>query len=155
MAGVFRGAMERAIAARTIEPREDCSHAALAHIFGAIGGLLSGGLLIPIAAPTLVLLFHSSRNPFVLFHVNQAAWFQGLVSAIQIGTGVLAGLLALFTCGFGTLILLPLLPVFIVGWLVSVALPAYVAFRAYRGEWTPYPYLGDWVLDQESPLVVD
>jgi hypothetical protein len=53
------------------------------------------------------------------------------------------------------ILLVPLVPVFLVGWMLSVLFPAYLAYQAYNGQWAMYPYLGKWVLDQESPLVAD
>jgi hypothetical protein len=103
----------------------------------------------------LVLVINSSRNPFVLFHVNQAAWFQALLSSIQVVSGILFVILYFVTCGVGVILLIPLIPLFLVGWVLSVLYPAYLAYQAYQGQWALYPYLGRWVLDQESPLVVD
>lgn len=128
---------------------EDRTHAAATHLLGAVVGVFTAGFLLPVLATTLVLVFNSSRHPFVLFHVNQAAWFQLLVSITAVVAGVLFGFLYLVTCGVG-LILLPLV---LIPWSLSVAIPAWLAFRAYRGEWAGYPLLGDWVLDQEHPFV--
>lgn len=147
--------MQQALASGAPQPADDRTHAALAHLLGAMAGLVSGGMLLPVAAPTLVLLFHSRRNPFVLFHVNQAAWFQGVISLVQITMAVVTGVLSFVTCGFGAILLVPFIPVFLLAWLAAVALPVYLALRAYEGQWTGYPWLGDWVLDQESPIVAD
>jgi hypothetical protein len=155
MAAPFRTAMEAAQAAQTLQSSEDRTHAALAHILGAIVGLMTAGVLFPVAAPTLVLVINSSRNPFVLFHVNQAAWFQALLSAIQVVSAIVFVVLYFVTCGIGVILLVPLVPVFLVGWMLSVLVPAYLAYQAYNGQWAMYPYLGKWVLDQESPLVAD
>lgn len=155
MPAPFRTAMEAARAAQTLQGPEDRTYAALAHILGAVVGLVTAGLLLPVAAPTLVLVVHAQRNPFVLFHVNQAAWFQALVSAVQLVLGVGFFVIYLFTCGLGAILLIPLIPVFLIGWMLSVLYPAYLAYQAYNGQWAMYPYLGQWVLDQESPLVAD
>lgn len=155
MAGPFRTAMEAAQSAGTLQSSEDRTHAALAHLLGAVVGLLTAGVLFPVAAPTLVLVINSSRNPFVLFHVNQAAWFQALLSAIQVGSTIVLLVVYFFTCGMGIFLLVPFIPLFLVGWVLSVLYPAYIAFQAYNGQWATYPWLGDWVLDQESPLVAD
>lgn len=151
----FRTAMDAAIAAGTVQSAEDRQHAALAHLLGAIVGLMTAGVLFPVAAPTLVLVLHSNRNPFVLFHVNQAAWFQGLVSTIQLVSTIGFFILYFVTCGMGVFLLIPLIPIFLVGWLLSVVYPAIVAYQAYQGQWGMYPYLGRWVLDQESPIVAE
>lgn len=155
MPAPFRTAMDAALASQTLQNSEDRTHAAVAHLLGAIVGLFTAGVLFPVAAPTLVLVINSSRNPFVLFHVNQAAWFQALLSSIQIAATIVFFVLYFVTCGVGVILLVPLVPLFLVGWILSVLYPAYVAYQAYQGQWTTYPYLGAWVLDQESPLVVD
>jgi uncharacterized membrane protein len=155
MAGFFRTAMQNAQAAGTLQSSEDRTHAALAHLLGAFVGLVTAGLLFPVAAPTLVLVINSSRNPFVLFHVNQAAWFQAALSAFQVLFGIVFVVLYFVTCGVGVILLIPLIPVFLAGWLLSVLYPAWLAYRAYLGEWATYPWLGNFVLDQESPLVAD
>lgn len=143
--GVFRMAMESGFTPSANDRRD----AALAHIFGAIVGIFSAGLLFPVLAPTIVLLFNTTRSPFVLFHVNQAAWFQGIVSLAAIVFGVLFVLLYLITCGMGIFIL----PFAAIPWLASVAVPFWVAMMAYDGKWSGYPWLRDWVLDDASPLV--
>lgn len=141
--------MQEELAAGQPISSEDRTHAAAAHLLGALVGIFTAGFLLPILAPTLVLVINKSRSPFVLFHVNQAAWFQVLVSAAA-GVGVVLFLVLYFvTCGMGLL----LLPLAIVPWAISVILPVWVAFGAQRGDWTPYPLLGEWVLDQESPFV--
>ncbi|MBN8614570.1 MAG: DUF4870 domain-containing protein [Deltaproteobacteria bacterium] len=151
----FRTAMDSAIASQTLQNSEDRTHAAAAHLLGAFVGLITAGVLFPVAAPTLVLVINSSRNPFVLFHVNQAAWFQALLSSIQIVATIVFFVLYFVTCGVGVILLVPFIPLFLVGWALSVLYPAYIAYQAYQGQWALYPYLGTWVLDQESPLVAD
>ncbi len=151
----FRTAMDSAIASQTLQNSEDRTHAAAAHLLGAFVGLITAGVLFPVAAPTLVLVINSSRNPFVLFHVNQAAWFQALLSSIQIVATIVFFVLYFVTCGVGVILLVPFIPLFLVGWALSVLYPAYIAYQAYQGQWALYPYLGSWVLDQESPLVAD
>lgn len=155
MAGFFRTAMDNAVASGQVQSPEDRTHAAVAHLLGAFVGLATAGMLLPIAAPTLVLVINSSRNPFVLYHVNQAAWFQAALSAFQILFGILVFVLYFVTCGVGVILLIPLLPLFLAGWALSVIYPAWIAYRAYQGEWAKYPWLGDYVLDQESPIVAD
>ncbi len=155
MAGFFRTAMQNVQASGHLQSSEDRTHAAAAHLLGAFVGLITAGLLFPVAAPTLVLVFNSSRNPFVLFHVNQAAWFQAVLSGCQVLFGVVFVVLYFVTCGIGVILLVPLIPVFLAGWALSVFFPAWLALRAYKGEWATYPWLGDWVLDQESPMVAD
>jgi len=145
--GVFRMAMESGVVPTPMDRRD----AALAHILGAIVGLFSAGLFFPVLAPTIVLLFNTTRSPFVLFHVNQAAWFQGIVSLGAIIFGVLFVLLYFVTCGMGIF----LLPLALFPWLASVAVPFWVAMMAYDGKWSGYPWLRDWVLDDASPLVAD
>ena len=147
--GVFRTAMEGAAAQGVLQSPTDRRDAALAHLLGAIVGIFSAGVMLPAFAPTLVLLFNSTRNPYVLFHVNQAAWFQGLVSLTAIVSGLLFVLLYFLTCGFGVL----LLPLAIFPWLASVGVPLWAALRAYDGKWDGYPWLSDWVLDDASPLL--
>jgi predicted membrane metal-binding protein len=151
MAGHFRQKMQEALAAGQPISSEDRTHAAAAHLLGAVVGVFTAGLLLPVLATTLVLVINKSRNPYVLFHVNQAAWFQ-VVSSVAIAVGGLLFLVIYFvTCGAGLL----LLPLLLVPWLLSVLLPVWVAIGAQRGEWLGYPWLGDWVLDQESPFVDD
>ncbi len=149
--GVFRVAMENAHAQGVVQSPTDRRDAALAHVLGAVVGIFSAGVLFPALAPTIVLLFNTSRSPFVLFHVNQAAWFQGVVSLAAIAFAVLFVALYLVTCGIGIL----LLPLLLFPWLASVAVPMWVAMMAYDGKWTGYPWLRDWVLDDASPLVSD
>lgn len=85
----------------------------------------------------------------MLFHVNQAAWFQAFVSLVAVVAGVAFVFLYFVTCGVGLL----LLPLALFPWALSVLLPLWVAYRAYQGEWAGYPVLGDFVLDQEAPFV--
>jgi uncharacterized membrane protein len=149
MAGFFRTRMQDQIAAGIVSSPQDRTHAAAAHVLGAIVGIFTAGLLLPVLATTLVLVINTSRSPFVLFHVNQAAWFQAFVSLVAIVAGVAFVVLYFVTCG----IALILLPLALIPWSLSVLLPLWVAYRAYRGEWADYPVIGDYVLDQESPFV--
>jgi len=151
MAGHFRQKMQDTLAdGHPISP-QDRTHAAAAHLLGAVVGIFTGGLLLPVLATTLVLVVNKSRHPFVLFHVNQAAWFQVVASLAIATSGLLFLAIYFVTCGAGLL----LLPLLFVPWLLSVLLPFWVAFGAQRGDWTGYPWLGDWVLDQEVPFVDD
>lgn len=149
MVGHFRRQMQEEFASGRALSSRDRTHAAAAHLLGAVVGIFTAGFLLPILAPTLVLAFNESRHPFVLYHVNQAAWFQVLVSAAAGLGALLFVILYLVTCGVGVL----LLPLALVPWLLSVLLPLWVALGAHRGDWTPYPWLGEWVLDQQSPFV--
>lgn len=147
--GYFRNAMSQSQASGEIISPQDRTHAAATHLLGAIVGIFTAGLIAPVLATTLVLVFNSTRHPFVLFHVNQAAWFQLLVSIGAAILGVLFVFVYFVTCGIGLI----LLPLALIPWGLSVLVPAWIAWRAYRGEWAPYPILGDWVLDQEHPFV--
>lgn len=129
-------------------------HALYAHLLGAVVGLFTTGVIFPAMAPTLVLVFRSSRHPFLLFHINQAMWFQGLISLFLALNWVVFLIGYLATCGIGALVLFPVCALLhAVMWLVSVVLPIVVGFGARDGKWTRYPIIGDMVLDQASPLV--
>jgi uncharacterized membrane protein len=153
MSGFFRTKMGEALASGQPISAQDKNHAALAHLLGAIVGVFTAGVFFPVMATTVVLLFNSTRHPFVLFHVNQAALFQAFVSGVAILAGVIFGLLYVMTCGV-VIFLLPVLLLFaLIPWSLSVLLPAWLAYRAYKGEWAGYPVIGDFVLDQASPFV--
>lgn len=147
--GFFRDAMQESVArGETLSP-QDRTHAAAAHVLGAVVGMFTAGLFLPIVATTLVLIFNTSRHRFVLFHVNQAAWFQLLVSVAASIFGVVFVVVYFMTCGLGVL----LLPLALVPWAFSVLAPLWVALGAYQGRWALYPYLGDWVLDEKQPFI--
>lgn len=129
-------------------------HALYAHLLGAVVGLFTTGVIFPAMAPTLVLVFRASRHPFLLFHINQAMWFQGIISLLLALNWVVFFIGYLATCGIGALVLFPLCLILHGGlWLVSVILPVIVAVGARKGHWSRYPIIGDMVLDQASPLV--
>ena len=67
--GMFRVAMESG----HVPTATDARDAALAHIFGAIVGIFSAGLLLPVLAPTIVLLFNKTRSPFVYFPARETS----------------------------------------------------------------------------------
>lgn len=150
--GPFRQAMQSGA-----QPSdEDCRYALYAHLLGAIVGLFTTGVIFPAMAPTFVLLFQTSRHPFLLFHINQTMWFQAIISLALAGMWIVFMIIYFLSCGIGGLLLLPVfLVVHLVLWLLSVVLPLVTMLGARRGEWSRYPFIGDMVLDQESPLVVE
>lgn len=143
--GMFRRAMNEG----HVPDEEARNHAFLAHLATVVVGLFTAGMLLPILAPTLVLLLHNRRDPFVYFHINQACWFQVASTVIIGGATVVVGILSFVTCGVGAILFLPLVLLALVPSVFAVI----TAFRARNGEWAPYPFVGDQVLDQENPVI--
>lgn len=104
--------------------------AMLAHLAGLAGYL--GGVL-QYVAPLVIYLVYKDKSPFVAFHALQSLYFQ---LAVLVAT-VIAGAVALVTCGVGVV----LLPALLVGALVYVII---AAIKANQGEWFEYWLVGPW-----------
>ena len=92
----------------------DTNYAFWAHVIAAIASLCSAGLIVPLIAPFIVLLFTPSRHPFLMFHLNQAVFFQLLIHIVQIVLATVLWFVAFVTCGLG----LPLLAFLVFPWLL-------------------------------------
>lgn len=122
-------------------PPDEVHTAFLAHLFAAAAALCSGGLALGVLAPYLATTFTGNKGPFALYHVNQAAWLQIMVSLVT------------FTLGLGGVMCCPLWALIPISWLVlGVGLPVYVAFEANRGAWAEYPWIGARVLRTWRPI---
>ena len=73
--------------------------------------------------PLVMMLIFKDKAAFVKYHAVQAL-------AMQIALSVLGAIVATLTCGFGTILLLPL-----------ALVPLYGAYVAYQGQWSGYPGL--------------
>ncbi len=133
--------------------QEARDHAFFVHLITAAIALFSASLLIPLAGPLVGYLLDKRRDKFVLFHMNQAFFFQLLVNGTTLAGGVLIAVLSFCTCGIGVILLWPLAIVIgVIIWLASFGYPVYQAIRARDGHWERAPIVGDWVAAQDSPL---
>jgi uncharacterized membrane protein len=126
---------------------EDRDYAFYALLFGAIGNVLSAGVLLPLFGAVLPLFLTRSRHPFVLFHVNQSFWYQLALFGLNGALFVIITVLAALTCGFGAL----LYALMIVPPIIGVVHPILVGLRVRDGAWEKLPYVGDWLWTGENP----
>jgi uncharacterized membrane protein len=130
---------EQAAAAAGPPSVDDREHAFYAHLFAAIGNLFSGGVLLPVLAAVLPMMMTESKHPFVVFHVNQSAWYQLFLFAVNLVLALVITVLAFVTCGIGALLyVLCAIPP-----LVGCVHPFIVAFKVRDGAWYRYPIVGE------------
>lgn len=144
--GLPMGPFAAAKAAGVIPSEDERQYAFYAHIFGTLGLLFTASSGLHLLAPLVPLLMTKERTPFMMFHVNQSLWFQGVLLILNVIVGVTAFILTFFCIGW---LLFP-----INGLLVLTALiyPIFVALRAKNGEWAEYAVIGEQVLQQKSPV---
>lgn len=94
---------------------DDRTWAMVAHLACLIGGAFG---------PLIVLIVFHEKSKYVKYHAMQAL-------LVQLLTGVIVAIVALITCGFGVILLLPVI------W----AVPAYGAWVASQGQWKGYPLI--------------
>src|SRR5688500_17494865 len=75
------------------------------HILGGILDIVTGSMLLPIAAPVVISMMTKERGPFLMFHLNQSLWFRVAICGLQLVFLVIA----LVTCGVGA-VLMPIPP---------------------------------------------
>ncbi|MCB9667671.1 MAG: DUF4870 domain-containing protein [Myxococcales bacterium] len=136
--------------AMAIHPPPDAlerRNALLAHLLGAIGMLVSCGLLGPVL-PLLVLVLSKRRTPFEMFHLQQSVLFQLCPWAVALLFGVLS--IAGPTLGFvffGILLIL-------LGLVEALALvyAIVMGLSAQRGQWSSYACVGKYVMQRQRPF---
>ncbi|MCA9601444.1 MAG: hypothetical protein KC417_05450 [Myxococcales bacterium] len=123
-------------------PSDDEHQAALyAHLFAAGASFLTLGIGLAVLAPYLAVVITKQKGPFLLFHVNQAAIYQGAVSIVSLSLG----LTGMMCCA--PIFLLP------VSWLIlGAGYPIYVGLRAQDGLWEEYLFVGAKVLRDWRPF---
>jgi uncharacterized Tic20 family protein len=130
-------------------PRDEEQRAAMwAHFFGAIASLIFASLAVPILAPLIAMAMNQNRGPFFLYHLNQAAAFQAVMSLVQIVLTMVVGFLAFVTCGVGAILGV----VLVIPPLLGAIYPFIVGLRASQGGWDEYPIIGEKVLNARSPV---
>jgi uncharacterized Tic20 family protein len=125
---------------------QEMEHAFYAHLFAAIGAFLFCGTVFGAVAPLLVLAMAKDKGPFLLFHVNQAAIFQGVFFVINTAIGIVGGVLSIVCIGYFILLLWPFT------WLIATIYPLVLAFGAKGGTWVEYPIVGQKVRTEWKPL---
>ena len=75
--------------------------------------------------PLLILLIKGEDSPFVKYHAMQALMFTGIMMVSMF-------VLYICTCGFGVILILPLLPFVMIGQI-------YIGIQAQKGAWLGYP----------------
>jgi uncharacterized Tic20 family protein len=109
---------------------EDMRHASYAHIFAAIGVILSAGFLLPMLGALVPLILNKNRHPFVVFHVTQSLWYQVALFGGNIVLGIVVSAISVITCGFGAVLYsLDAIPV-----LIAIVHPIIVGLSVMRGE---------------------
>ena len=112
--------------------------AMLAHLLAFLGYVLVLGQYI---APLVIYVMYKDKSRFVAFHALQSLYFQLTLLVL----GIVGGLLVLFTCGLGALIVIPAAMVVVFG---SAVLMIIAAIKAYGGEIYEYWLVGRWARDQ-------
>lgn len=127
---------------------EEKQQAFYAHLFGALGTLVLCGTGLHLVGPLVPMFMAKQRTPFLMYHVNQAFWFQVGLFALNAVLAIIFTILAMVTCGIGSfLFILNGIPV-----LVAIGYPVLVGMKAKEGEWSEYAVVGAKVLAQKSPV---
>ncbi len=79
--------------------------------------------------PLVVLLIFGSKSKFVRYHAIQALVVQG----VAVIASVLISVISVVTCGFGSVLYLPLL--------LMVFVPLWGAYLSWNGTWSGFPAL--------------
>jgi uncharacterized membrane protein len=79
--------------------------------------------------PLLVLLVFGSKSKFVRYHAIQALVVQG----VAVIASVIISVISVVTCGFGSVLYLPLL--------LMVFVPLWGAYLSWNGTWSGFPAL--------------
>jgi uncharacterized Tic20 family protein len=113
---------------------EDRSMAMIAHILGALTGVL--GPLI------LYLVKRDQASRFLKFHIMQALWYQVAIMVAYIGLGILTVLAMLVTMGFAGCVCMPILLLAALGELVY---SIYGGIQVNNSKDFEYKWIGPWV----------
>lgn len=115
------------------------------HLFAAGLALLCCGTIhYPIGA-LIPLVMSKSRGPFMLFHVNQAAWFHFANAFAILVLLMVGGVLSIICIGYVLLAIVPILQ------LIGIIYPIVLGISAGNGSWTEYPIAGKRVLESTNP----
>ncbi len=137
--GSFGAAMDAGYAP-TDDEREQAFYASL------IAGLVQLVGVPGFLAPLLLAALRKERTPFFLFHANQSFWFQIVCWGTALALVLISFPLTFLCIGWLTLILA------VVPLVLGIVYPIVLAFAARKGEWSPYPFVGDAVLRTWRPL---
>lgn len=129
--------------------QDECDIAFLVHILPAICNLVFLGFGVQLVVPFFVLMLVKRKTSFVMFHINQSLYFQGIIFALYIPLFAFCTLITMLTWGLGFFLYFFPACVLIAG----VAYPIMVGLAARNGEWRQYAYIGERVLVSERPFM--
>ena len=113
-------------AAGYVPTDEEKQQAFYAHLFGALGTLVLCGTGLHLVGPLVPMFMAKQRTPFLMYHVNQAFWFQVGLFALNAILAIIFTVLAMVTCGIGSfLFILNGIPV-----LIAIGYPFLVGMKA-------------------------
>lgn len=130
------------------------------HLFSALGAFLLfcicglGGVIGAFGGN--VLYKEEPKDPFALFHINQALAFQGVLWAVNIVLAIILNVL-----GFILAMISDMLPMItsilsllhLVIWAAAIIVPLMHMGKAKNGEWSEMPLVGARVKRMKSPIL--
>lgn len=119
--------------------------AMLAHLSGLLGGVIAIGQYL---VPLIIFLVYRERSRFVAYHAMQQLLFQLFLLAVCIALAIAGVVMGVITCGFGLVLVIPLLLALAIYALVYII---WAAIEAYNGKWFRIPLVGDWARSVVQP----
>jgi len=101
--------------------------------------------IIGILVPLFVLFTEKKENKFLAYHAWQSLMLSAVLIVVWVGLGILVGVLAFATAGFGGILGCLYLPLL----LVTAAVVLMPAYKGYLGEMYKLPVIGD-LAEKES-----
>lgn len=119
--------------------------AMLAHLSGLLGWVIAIGQYL---VPLIIFLVYRERSRFVAYHAMQQLLFQLFLLAVCIALAIAGVVMWVITCGFGLVLVIPLLLALAIYALVYII---WAAIEAYNGKWFRIPLVGDWARSVVQP----
>ncbi len=119
--------------------------AMLAHLSGLLGWAMARGQYL---APLIIFLVYRERSRFVAYHAMQQRLFQVFLLAVCIALAIAGVVMGVITCGFGLVLVIPLLLALAIYALVYII---WAAIEAYNGKWFRISLVGDWARSVVQP----